>query len=70
MLSEKLAESLIAGGLRGEEIDTCNHSTNMRFAEWTVEALVNFAASSILMITKGWREKNNGYLIRSFGKTL
>ena len=24
----------------------------MRFAEWTVEALVNFAASSILMITK------------------
>ena len=54
MLSEKLVESLIAGG---EETDTFNHSAGMKFAEWSMEALMDFTASSVLMIAKGWSGK-------------
>jgi hypothetical protein len=57
MLSEKLVESLIAGGFEAKKIDVCNHSASMKFAEWTIEAVMNFMASSVLMITKSWSGK-------------
>lgn len=34
----------------------CNYSASMKFAEWT-EAVMDFTASSVLMITKGWSGK-------------
>ena len=57
MLSEKLVESLIAGGFEAEKIDMCNHSASMKFAEWTIEAVMNFMASLVPVITKGWSGK-------------
>jgi len=70
MLSEKLVESLIAGGFEAKKTDICNHSVSKKFAEWTMEALMYFTASLVLMITKGWSGKRNRSLIRSFGRTL
>ena len=54
MLSEKLVESLTAGGFEAKKIDIYNHSASMKFAEWTIEAVMNFVASSALVIAKGW----------------
>ena len=57
MLSEKLVESVIAGGFEAKKMDRCNHGASMKFAEWTIEAVMNFMASSVLVITKGWSGK-------------
>jgi hypothetical protein len=57
MLSEKLFESLIADGFEAKKIDIYNHRVSMKSAEWTIEAVMNFMASSVLVITKGWSGK-------------
>lgn len=54
--SEKLEATLMEGGFHEERIEIRTHSTNLRFAEWTMEALMNFTASSRMMISKGWSE--------------
>jgi ubiquinone/menaquinone biosynthesis C-methylase UbiE len=57
MQPEKLVETPKVGGFRAENIIINNHSVSMKFAEWTMDALINFTASSVIMITKGWSDQ-------------
>jgi hypothetical protein len=70
ILSERLVESLIAGGFEAEKINMCNHSASMKFAEWTIEAVMNFMASSVLVITKGWSGKEKSLFDTEFRKNF
>ena len=47
----------MAGGFKAEDITIGNYSASIAFAEWAMEALMNFTASLVLMITKGWSEQ-------------
>jgi ubiquinone/menaquinone biosynthesis C-methylase UbiE len=42
MQPDKLIEILKAGGFRTESIVINNHGVSMKFAEWTIDALINF----------------------------
>jgi hypothetical protein len=53
MRSEKLVEILMAGGFKAEKVDTGDHIASMKLAERTMDALVDFTAISVMMVTKG-----------------
>ena len=62
MQKEKLKEVMTEGGPKNVEIRS--QSTYMRFAEWTMATLMDFTASSVMTISKGWDDAQKAELDR------